>query len=276
MIRAVRLLLKAGAIDLAASLAYFTILSLLPAVALFIMAVAVFGSPEAARGVLTEVIAYYFPTSQDLIQGAVENLLQGSLAIGLVAFVSLVMGANGLFTAANRGVNRVFGVETPKVLHITITQVTITTTVVGLFLLSVGISASLQRAVRFSEGVAELAGVFSTVVLLAVGVASALLPAFFTMVVFAFVYFRMPNVRVAWRDAAFGAMAAIVLFEVGKQLFFWFTNLASQRNAVYGPIASFVVLMMWGYAAGWIFLYGAALTKAASEIRPRRASERQQ
>ena len=30
----------------------------------------------------------------------------------------------------------------------------------------------------------------------------------------------MPNVRVQWRDAVFGAMTAIVLFEVGKHLFF--------------------------------------------------------
>lgn len=270
MFRAVRILIQAGGIDLAASLAYFTILSLFPAVALFIMGMAAFGQPEDARGLLVGVLVYYFPVSEDLILGAVENLIQGSLAIGLIAFASLVMGANGLFMTANRAVNRVFGVEIPRVLHITVTQVTVTTTLVGLFLLSVGVSASLQMGVRFSERVAELTGVLSTVVILALGIASALLPAFFTMVVFAFVYFRMPNVNVAWRDAAFGAMAAIVLFEVGKQVFFWFTSIASQRNAVYGPIASFVVLMMWGYAAGMIFLYGAALTKAAGELRPQK------
>ena len=266
--RAVRILLQAGGIDLAGSLAYFTILSLLPAVALAIMGVAVFGDPEDVQSLLTGVLVYYFPMSEDLILGAVENLIQRSLAIGLVALASLVIGANGLFMAATRSVNRVFDLEPPRVLHITITQVTVTTTLVALFLLSVGMSAFLQMALRFSEGVAELTGVVSTVAVLALGVASALLPAFFTMLVFAFVYFRMPNVNVAWRDALFGAVAAIVLFEAGKQLFFWFTNLASQRNEVYGPIASFVVLMMWGYAAGLIFLYGAALTRAAGELRP--------
>jgi uncharacterized BrkB/YihY/UPF0761 family membrane protein len=69
-------------------------------------------------------------------------------------------------------------------------------------------------------------------------------------------------------------VTAIVLFEAGKHLFFWFTVLASQRSAVYGPIASFVLLLMWGYVAGMIFLYGAALTRAASELRPQEPSAR--
>ena len=268
MARAVRILLQAGGIDLAGSLAYFTILSLLPAVALTIMAIAVFGEPEAIRETLTATLLYYFPTSQGLIEDAVANLLEGSLAIGLVAFVSIVMGANGLFMAATRSVNRVFGAETQKVLHITFLQVTLTTTIVLLFLLSVGLTASLQLAVRFSEGIGESAGDLSVVVIFALGAVSALLPALLTMALFALVYYLLPNVRMEWRNALFGAVTAIVLFEAGKHLFFWFTALAGQRSVVYGPIASFVLLLMWGYVAGMIFLYGAALTRAAGELRP--------
>ena len=268
MVRAVRILLQAGGIDLAGSLAYFTILSLLPAVALAIMAIAVFGEPEAIRETLTATLLYYFPTSQGLIEDAVANLLAGSLAIGLVAFVSIVMGANGLFMAATRSVNRVFGAETQKVLHITFLQVTLTTTIVLLFLLSVGLTASLQLAVRFSEGIAESAGDLSVAVIFALGAVSALLPALLTMALFALVYYLLPNARMEWRNALFGAVTAILLFEAGKHLFFWFTALAGQRSVVYGPIASFVLLLMWGYVAGMIFLYGAALTRAAGELRP--------
>ena len=275
MVRAVRILLQAGGIDLAGSLAYFTILSLLPAVALAIMAIAVFGEPEAIRETLTATLLYYFPTSQGLIEDAVENLLAGSLAIGLVAFVSIVMGANGLFMAATRSVNRVFGAETQKVFHVTVLQVTLTTTIVLLFLLSVGLTASLQLAVRFSEGIGESAGDLSVAVIFVLGAVSALLPAFLTMALFALVYYLMPNVRLEWRDAVFGAVTAIVLFEAGKHLFFWFTALAGQRSVVYGPIASFVLLLMWGYVAGMIFLYGAALTRAAGELRPPESPSRQ-
>lgn len=34
--------------------------------------------------------------------------------------------------------------------------------------------------------------------------------------------------------------------------------------------AAFVVLLMWSFLAGLIYLYGAALTRAAGELRPAR------
>ncbi len=269
MIKAARLLRSAGGIDLGASLAYFTILSFFPLVALVMMAVALFGDPEGVSEKLVEILVFYFPTSHDLIREAVENLLRGSLAVGLIALVGMVLSANGLFLAANRSVNRVFGIEAKRAVQTTIAQMSIATLVAILFLLSLGLTALLQIAGSFGEGIVEATGGVSTVVVLVLAVVSTVLPAVLTAAVFASVYYRLPNVHVEWRDATFGAMVAIVLFEVGKHLFFWFTNLASDRSAVYGPVASVVVLMMWAYFAGLIFLYGAALTRVAGDLRPK-------
>ena len=268
MARAARILLHAGGIDLAASLAYFTILSFLPLIALAIMAVAFFGDPETVSENLTAMLVYYFPASDDLIREAVDNLLNGSLAFGLVALAGMVIGANGLFMAANRSVNRVFGIEAKKVVQITVTQLVVATLLAILFLLSLGLTALLQIAVNFGDGIVEATGGFSAATIVLLGLVSTVVPVVLTAVVFAVVYHRLPNIHVEWRDATFGAMVAIVMFEIGKHLFFWFTNLTSQRNAVYGPAASVVVLMMWGYIASLIFLYGAALAKVAGELRP--------
>ena len=217
LVKAVRLLINAGGIDLAASLAYFMILSLLPLVALVVMGVSVIGDPEGIRQNLTEVLVYYFPTSRDLIEEAVENLLKGSLAIGLIALVSIVIGANGLFMAANRAVSKVFGIETRRVAQLTVAEVSIATLVVTLFLLSVGLTAFLQVVISFGEGIAETTGVVSSLGVLTLGiVVSEVVPAFLTAVVFAFVYRRIPSVHVEWKDATYGAIVAIVLFEGGQ------------------------------------------------------------
>ena len=199
-----------------------------------------------------------------------ENLFRSSLAIGLAAFAGIVFAANGLFTAANRAVNRVFGVDEQNAARRTVVQAALATALAALFLVSVGVSASLQLAVRFSDGAGGEAGALSAAAAVALGAASAALPALFTVLVFAAVYYLMPSARVEWRNAVFGALVGVVLFEAGKHLFFWFTGVAAGRNAVYGPIASFVVLLTWGYAAGMVFLYGAALTRAAGELRPSR------
>ena len=46
-------------------------------------------------------------------------------------------------------------------------------------------------------------------------------------------YRRLPHVRVEWRDAAFGGIIALILFESGKQLFCWFTGAAAQTDIIY-------------------------------------------
>ena len=141
MIRAWHLLFRAGGIDLAASLAYFTVLSFFPLVALAIMGVAIFGDPEEVSKKLAETLAYYFPGSGDLIRQAVESLLVGSLAVGLLALVSMVYGANGLFMSANRSVNRIYRLSPRRYVQTTVAHVAIATFVAILFLLSLGLTA---------------------------------------------------------------------------------------------------------------------------------------
>ena len=101
-------LFQAGGIDLAASLAYFTILSILPLVALAIIAAGIVGNPEGVGEELAKILVYYFPASNDLIGEAVRNLLNDSLGIGILALIGIVIGSNGLFMAAHRAVNRIF------------------------------------------------------------------------------------------------------------------------------------------------------------------------
>ena len=270
MFRAALLLHRMGGMDLAGSLAYFTVLSFFPLVTLVIMVFAIFTDPVGMREKLTGMIVQYFPASSELLQEAVNHLLGGSLAVGLIALAGIVLGASGLFNAANRSVNRVFGIQTRKRVGTMIMQVGVGTIVAVLFMLSVGLTALFQLAISFGEAMVESVGGTSTGLVLFSGVISAALPAGLTGIVFIVVYYHLPNTRVEWRDAAFGGIIALILFEAAKHLFFWFTNIASQRGAVYGPVASVVVLLMWAFIAGMIFLYGAALARCAGELRPRR------
>ncbi len=267
--KAVPLLYNVGGVDLAASLAYFTILSVFPLLALLIMGIAILGNPEAISGWILESLIHYFPASGELIQQALGSLFSGSLAFGLVALVSIIFGANGMFRAANRAVNRVFGIGSQSVIRTTIVDTAVATLFGVLFLLSIFLTAFLHTAIIISQSFAVTPWSISNLIAVLLGLMSTILPVMLTAFIFAVVYHHLPNIHVEWRDATFGALVAIVLFELGKHLFFWFTGLVSHRSVVYGPIASFVILLMWAYIAGLIFLYGAALAKISSELRPR-------
>ncbi len=268
MLRAVRLFFSAGGIDLAASLAYFTVLSLFPLVALVIMAATIFVDSEAVSGKLAEILSYYFPGSTDLIRGAIENLLSNSIAIGLVSLATIVVGANGLIQGANRALNRVFGTELRKIVRSTAIQTLTMMLLAILFLMSIWLTASFQTAVSISEGFLNSTETAATLASVILGILSTVLPVVLTVAVFAIVYHHLPNTRVEWRDATFGAVVAVVLFEGVKYVSFWFTGVIAERSAIYGPVASVMVLLMWAYIGGVVFLYGAALTRVAGELRP--------
>lgn len=270
LFQALRLLFRSGGIDLAGSLAYFTILSFFPLIALMIMGLSALGDSEAIRGRLTETLMYVFPASEELLQQAVDSLLNGSLTVSLVVFIGLLLGANGLFMSVDRAVNRIFQLDTRRMAAASLGHIGIATLVVMLLMLSVGVTAAFQAVVTFGGKILGTEEGVSTALIVTLGIVSTLFPPAMIAVVFTFVYRYLPNRRVEWRDAAFGSLTAVILFELGKHLFFWFVGISSQRNAIYGPVASVVVLMMWAYMAGFIFLYGASLTRVAEELRPRR------
>lgn len=268
-IRAVRVLLNANGTDLAASLAFFTVLSQLPLVALMAMLLIAVGPSDGVVEVLSEALHYLFPASRELIDDAINSLLGGSLTIGILAVINLMIGANRLFAATTRAVNRVFGIRNTKVVQVTIKSVSLATVVVALFMISVGLSGVIQALIRLSQASAPVTHGLSTFATIVLGIAATVLPAIITAFIFAIIYYRIPNTRVLKRDAIFGAIIAIILFEIGKHIFFWANNHDTYQANIYGPITSVVVLMIWAYIASFIFLYGAAITKTASEIRPR-------
>ena len=269
LLQAIKTLWTAGATDLAASLAYFTVLSFFPLVALIILAFAAVADTGTVRSILDDLVAYYFPASAGLFQESVELLINNSATLGLIALVGALVAANGLFLAANRSVNRVFGVNSTRSLRGNLADALISGALGIVLILTVSLSAFLQLSVGFAGEKIQGLGEASGILMVALGLLLTISPAVVTGIVFAVLYHNLPRIPVEWKDAAFGGMIAFLLFEAGKHLFFWLTGLAAQRDVIYGPVASAVVLLMWGYYAGLIFLYGAALARVAGELRPR-------
>ena len=267
--KAFRRLLNANGTDLAASLAFFTVLSQLPMVALMAMLLITIGPSDGVIDVIGEALHYLFPASQDLIDDAITNLIGGSLTIGILAVLNLMLGANRLFAATTRAVNRVFGMPNTQVVQVTIKSISLATIVVALFMTSVGLTGVIQALIRLSQESAPVAHGLSAIATIVLGTIATILPALLTTIIFTIVYYRIPNTRVQLRDAFFGALVAIILFEAGKHIFFWFNSLDTNQANIYGPITSVIVLMLWAYIASFIFLYGAAITKTAAELRPR-------
>ena len=269
MYRAARHLIRAGAPDLAGALAYFAVLSLFPLLALIIIVAAWFVEPATVQERVLGVVAHYFPASSELFRDAMESLIDNSASIGVIALVTILLAATGLFRAASRAANRTFGLERPATIRGSVAEGVVATVLGVLFVGSVGVAVLCQAVIGIGGEFVAGSEQLPRILVIVLGAASAALPAGVTGIVFTIAYHYTPHKHVEWRDAAFGGMAAVILFEAGKHLFLWVTGLVVQREIVYGPVASTVMLLLWAYVAGLIFLYGASLTKASSEMRPR-------
>ena len=262
-------LVRIGGIDLAASLAFFTLLSFFPLVALVILIFSAFADPATIEEELSHIFLFFFPASGEFFNNSVGYLFSSRTAASIVAIVGIVIGANGLLMATNRSVNRIFGAEPRRMVSTTLLQVLLTVGIMLIFLISIGLTLVFQIALGISSTLPLVSWPVNRAVLVVTELISGVLPIFLTMLAFGIVYRALPNTHVPWRDATFGAIIAVVLFEVGKHLFFWFGNISGQQNLIYLPFSSVVLLLIWAFMGGIIFLFGASITNEASNNRPK-------
>ena len=89
--------------------------------------------------------------------------------------------------------------------------------------------------------------------------------------VFALIFKLLPDVDMSWRDTAFGAVLTSMLFGVGKFAIGEYLGRASVGSA-YGAAGSFVVLLTWTFYSSLILLIGAEITQMRSARRGHRAT----
>ncbi len=76
---------------------------------------------------------------------------------------------------------------------------------------------------------------------------------------FALIYKFVPDVPIAWRDVAIGAIFTAILFQIGKALLALYLATAGVGSA-YGAAGSLVAFVVWVYYSAQIFFFGAVFT----------------
>jgi membrane protein len=94
----------------------------------------------------------------------------------------------------------------------------------------------------------------------------ATLPFLTTATAFTLLYSLVPNTRVLWRHAIIGAVAAAVLFELAKTGFGIYVRSVS-TEAIYGAIAVIPLFLVWLYTSWVIVLLGAYITFCVGTFR---------
>jgi membrane protein len=255
----------------AASIAYYSLLSLFP---FFLLALAILGSATTDDSKRTAVLVFalrYFPTQFDFIRGQLDSFRSGQLTVGVWGTLALVWGALGVFGAISTAVNYAWGVEKQrsfwkhKLFSFLMLSVAGMMFVVALLL----ISASKVVGATWFAGVLRSNPALEVLRSLTMSNATTLL---FILVVGLIFYF-VPNAKVRFRDVWVGALVTGLLWKGALEGFSWYIRDMGRFTRVNGSIAAAVVFLVWVYIQAVILLYGVEFTAAYARLRRGRPDE---
>jgi len=260
---------------LAASLAYYTLLSLAPLVVLAVFVSGLAFGEDAARGnVARELSGIVGPQAAAGIQAIVDSAHRsnaGWLASG-VGLLVLLFGASGVFGELQSAFNVIWSAparEESGLLRALRQRAISFLAVLGVALLLLAltlVSAAVSTLGTVSEHALAGGGALWQAVDFGVSFAIALC-------LFALVFKYLPDVEVAWSGAWRGGAVTALLFVIGKSLVGMYLGRSSIAS-LYGGAGSLVALLVWVYYSAQILFVGVELTqiytrrKQATDLSP--------
>ncbi|MGH7254814.1 MAG: YihY/virulence factor BrkB family protein [Nitrospirales bacterium] len=246
-----------GCVSLAASMAFFGLLSFFPLAFLMLYALSlVLHSAQAQHELLVNFFHIFIPHLGDELVEEIKRVSQEQV-VRTVIFLTFVWFGALVFYEVEYAVNVVF--ETPHKRHpvmATLLSVAILGLAALLFLVSYALTQVLTLLVAYAP---LLPGVEPFALGLHHFLLSYILP--FLLVVFGVMclYRYLPHRRPTWRDAWIGALVFGCLWELTKHLFTTYVQTLSVYGRMYGSLLVVILFLLWVYYSAVLFLLGAEL-----------------
>ncbi|PSP73676.1 YihY/virulence factor BrkB family protein [Halobacteriales archaeon QS_3_64_16] len=232
---------------MAASIAYYAFVSLLPLLLLLLVVFSTIGGEALAENAADIAEAYLTPQGQELIAGALSGGA-GEVGASVVGLAILLWSALRGSRAMNIAFARIYGTSAERSLLDDLQKGTLVLVAIGLALAVVTATGVLFALL---DGVPYI-GLLSPLALLA-----GLTAIFFPM------YYLFPNVDVTVREVLPGAVVAAIGWASLEALFGLYVATASQYQA-YGVIGGVILLVTWLYFGGIVLLFGVVVNVVAA------------
>ncbi|WOF21638.1 YihY/virulence factor BrkB family protein [Microbacterium betulae] len=244
--------------DIAASLTYYSVLSLFPALIAIFSLLGVVGQGQQVADAVLEIAGAVAPgDAVDLLRGPIEEIASSPAAgFALVSgLVLAVWSASGYVGAFGRAMNRIYEIEEGRPFwKLKPTQLLVT--VVSIALIAVA-AILLVISGPIAQAVGEMLGVGETG-LLVWQIAKWPVLAFIVVLVLAILYYFTPNARQPkFRWISLGALLAIVLLVCATLGFAFYVSNFSNYDRTYGSLAGVIVFLLWLWIANIALLFGA-------------------
>lgn len=251
-----------NASQLAASLSYYTAVSISPLLVLLVTIVGWFyGLNSAQMELIAGLRGMVGPEAAEVAEAVIESADQPDVATsaGVISFLVLLWGASNVFVQLQNSLNTIWGVElkpsagfiaTIKERFLSFGMILVIGFLLLVSLILSAVLSALGGTVRdFLPGMDILWEIVNFVVSFGV-----------TTLLFALIYKVLPDAEIGWREVWIGATVTALLFTIGKWLLGIYFGYSSTSSA-YGAAGSLMVMLIWIYYSAQIFFFGAEYTQ---------------
>jgi membrane protein len=252
---------------LAGMIAYFGVLSIIPAAFLFISALAVAGALEN-QGWIVEQVSFAIPEqgAQTIVR-TVESLRENSGSLGAIGFIGLVWSTSNFFSCIESALNIIYGVNNrhfffQKAWVLFLMLAALVAMTAGTVLVAVALPL-LRRFNETAERTLHLPIQDNWVT-----IAVSIFVAFFF---FLSCYRFLPNVAVSTREVWRGALIASIAFEGSIQVLPRWVG-TDRGGVVISAFAGAFIVLIWFYVMAFILLVGGVYNWWHREKRRLRAA----
>ncbi len=250
---------------MAAQIAFYTMLGLFPFLIFLLSLLSTFPLGESLKPLMLEALNEQMPReSAEYVAGIVIELLphysQGLLGLGLlISLWGASMAVGALITTINRAYNirPRRNIVTQKIMSIVLVLL-----LSGMWLMSMTIilvGPGITQHIFEFMGIASETNTFWT---------SIRLPMAFVLnlTALSILYFFAPEARQRFLSILPGAFTSAILWMVASSAFRIFLRNFGAYNKTYGSLAAVVILMVWLWISGLVFLLGAEINSLMKRI----------
>ncbi|HEX5363449.1 MAG TPA: YihY family inner membrane protein [Gallionella sp.] len=246
--------------QIAASLTFTTLLSLVP---LFTIALTLFSVFPVFEHYSSQIKKFLLDNlmpdmATKLITHYVQQFTESAMRLTEVGLVFLAVTATFLLLTIEHAFNTIWRVQYPRPLF---KRLIVYWAVLTLAPLLVGASLVLTSWI-----VGLSTGYISHVPVTGIGLLK-LLPLLLTCLAFALLFYFVPNRYVPRSHALIGALVAAVAFESMSRAFAYYIGHFPTYKLVYGAFASVPIFLMWIYLSWLAILFGAVIAASLSHWR---------
>lgn len=225
----------------AASLAYTTLLSLVPLLTVSFSVLTAFPVFKGlAKNLKDFIFQHFVATSAQTAQQYLDLFIEKTSSLTAFGMLFLLIMAVLLVFSMEQAFNLIWRVKKRR-------------EDISAFFTYWGVITLVP--ILISIGIAITSYLLSLPVLSASGI-----PYLMTYIAFAVLYLALPNCKVPLRSALIAALPATILFELSKKAFTFYIVHLTSLEIIYGALATIPIFLIWLYISWLVILFGGVIS----------------